>query len=357
MLGVAALAFAPLCAQGQTTRLTADKSNEYGIYYTLPLTQLEITVAVEKTVKKPGEFAQYAKKYLGAVPLTKASTSWRVVGTVINAEGVPDPDEQYLVNFKGSQPVTVLVNDRGFPLAINDDAYAPASEDLPLPQAVAAQPTILETPAALQAMTEEMLQSKSSAKRAQLAAQRISELRDERRAIASGNADNMPSDGQAMALAMKTLDEQEAALTAMFLGTTSTSTEVATFAVAIPKEGHVGRQVLCRLSATQGLVPASDLTGDPIYVDVKELSRPKMPVNEKGVEKTFPKGGVAYRIPGEAEVSVDYDGRTLATRRVAVAQMGVVFGLEPGQFSDKKTPKYQHFHPVYGSLRDQGILE
>lgn len=344
-------------ATAQAKLLAADKSTEYGLQYTLPLTALEVTVAVEKTVKTPGEFAPYAKKYLSTTPLTRPSTSWRVTQVVINPVAVPDPDHRYLVNFKGAYPVTMLIDERGFPLAINDDSYAPVRETPELPKAQPAQPTILDSPVALQAMTQDMLQSQSKAKRAQLAAERIGELRDERRAIASGQADAMPADGQAMALALKTLDDQEAALTAMFLGTTSTQVEVETFNVQIPEKGTLEREVLCRLSATQGLVPASDLTGDPIYIDVKELTRAELPINEKGLPKAFPRGGVAYRIPGEAQVSVDFEGKTVASSRVPVAQLGVVFGLDPAQFSDKKAPKYQHFHPLYGSLLDQGLLE
>ena len=62
-----------------------------------------------------------------------------------------------------------------------------------LPEAKKARPTILQLPIARQAVTPEMIQSKSSAKRAELAAAKIYELRNMRSEIISGQADAMPS--------------------------------------------------------------------------------------------------------------------------------------------------------------------
>ena len=47
-----------------TQRLTATKANEYALVYSLPVTRLNVTIEAEITVKKPGEFYKYAKKYL-----------------------------------------------------------------------------------------------------------------------------------------------------------------------------------------------------------------------------------------------------------------------------------------------------
>lgn len=68
LLSLAALAVISSSAQ-KTTKLTATKDNEYGLIYTLPLTEFEVTVAAEKIVKTPGEFARYAEKYLADAPV------------------------------------------------------------------------------------------------------------------------------------------------------------------------------------------------------------------------------------------------------------------------------------------------
>ena len=199
-----------------------------------------------------------------------------------------------------------------------------------------------------------MIQSKSSAKRAELAADKIYELRNNRNEIITGQADAMPSDGAAMKLALDQIAAQEEALTAMFLGTVQTSVEVRTYTVYLPDGPDGGRMVVARLSAAEGLVEADDLSGDPIYVEITPVSRGELPVNEKGVQKTFPKGGVAYRIPGSAWVSVKFDGKTLTEKEFDVAQYGVVFGLDPDLFTNKREPAYLHFNPLTGGVRELG---
>lgn len=222
-----------------------------------------------------------------------------------------------------------------------------------LPKAVEAKPTILQTPAAKQAVTAEMLQSPSSAKRAELAAARIYELRQNRSDILSGSADQMPSDGQAMKLVLDNLAAQEEALTAMFLGTTQTSTEVRTYTVNPSKSDST--IVVARLSAVDGLVNADNLGGDPIYLNIKISERGKLPVNEKGEEKRFPKGGFAYRIPGAADLTVTFMGKDICCKNVKVADYGVVFGLDPNIFTDKKAPAYATFMPSTGAITELGV--
>ncbi len=356
LLAAAAVAISPALAQS-TSKLTATKASEYGLIYTLPLTAFEVTIAAEKTVKTPGEFYQYAKKYLDVTPILKETTSWRVVDAVVNPMAIADENERYLVTLKGGTGTFVMVSDDNFPIAINDESYDGEVSLTPLPQSIAPEPTILQKPVAKQAMTPEMIQSRSSAKRAELAAAKIYELRTNRNEIISGQADAMPADGEAMKLALGQLAAQEEALTAMFLGTTQTSIEVRTYTVYVPEEGAPERSIVARLSAIDGLVDAADLSGAPIYMTVTPLTRGKLPVNDKGVTKSFPKGGVAYRIPGTAEVKLEMDGKTLVSKDLDVAQYGVVFGLDPSLFTSKKAPSYLHFNPLTGAVRELGTIE
>ncbi len=340
----------------KTTKLTATKDNEYGLIYTLPLTEFEVTVAAEKTVRTPGEFAAYAEKYLGDKPILNASTSYSITGVVVNPIAYADDEQRYLITLKGTGAPSVIVNDNNFPISINDEEYSPDLSLTPLPQAVEPEPTILERPEAKRAVTPEMIQSKSSAKRAQLAAAKIYELRTVRNEIISGQADGMPSDGAAMKLALDQISLQEEALTAMFLGTVQKSVEVSTISVPVPAEGEPSRTIFARLSQSRGIVSPDDLSGAPIYISITPATVAEMPMSEKGTPKTFPKGGVAYRIPGTANVSVTYDGKTLFDQEFDVAQYGVVFGLDPTLFTSKKSPSYLHFNPLTGAIRELGTL-
>lgn len=342
-------------ATAQTTqKLTASKINEYGLIYTLPNTVIDLTVEAEKTVKQPGEFFRYAKKYLGIDPITQPSTTFTLKSVIATPRGVADQDERYLVQFKSGSTPFIMLNDTNFPLAINTEQIPEAAAPA-LPVAQEPRPTILQTPYAAQAVTAEMLQSPSSAKRAELAAARIYELRQNRNDIISGTADQMPSDGQAMKLALDNLAAQEEALTAMFIGTTQTSTQVRTYTVT-PADTD-SRTIPARLSATDGLVDADNLAGDPIYLDLRITQRGTLPENEKGETKRFPKGGLAYRIPGQAQITATFAGNAILSTTIDIAQYGVVFGLDPNLFTDKKAPAYAIFNPITGALTELGTLQ
>lgn len=351
----ATLAMAPMVSAQTTQKLTANKSNEYGLIYQLPNTVLDITIEAERIVKKPGEFYKYSKKYLPAeTPVASPSEQWTLKSVTVVPRGQADASQQYLMQFKAGTTPFLIVNDSNLPLALNTDRL-PQTEETVLPQPVAATPTPLETQAARQAITEEMLQSHSSAKKAELAAAQIYALRQSRNEIITGQADQMPPDGKAMQLALDNMAAQEAALTAMFIGTEQHSTDVATFTYTI--EDAAINDVVARLSSFKGIVDPDDLSGAPIYITVEIAERGKLPVNEKGEEKKYPKGGVAYRIPGTANITLTFDGDKIYEKTMPVAQFGVVFGLEPALFTDKKAPAYLIMDPVTGGVRELGAAE
>lgn len=355
---IAALMIAgPVSAQ-LTRRLTAGKDNEYGLVYTLPLTVFDVTVAATKRVETPGEFRLYARKYLNLDPILEPSVRWTIAGAEVTPGARADADERYRVQFRNGSAPFMSLTPEGFPLAVNDADYQAEPAAPGRLAATEPEPTILETSAAREAVTEEMLRSHSTAKRAELAAARIYEIRQTRADILSGQADAMPSDGAAMQLVLDNLARQEAALTAMFTGTVSTSVEVARFTVVPPAADEAGRMVVARISVLDGIVPADDLTGAPLYIDFSDITTASLPVNEKGVTKSFPKEGLAYRIPGSATVTLTFDGRTLARiADAAIAQYGVVFGVDPGLFTDKKAPSYLRFEPLTGAVRELGLME
>ncbi len=357
----ASVALSALGAAAQTTRkLPASKANEYALVYSLPVTSVDITIAADKTVETPGEFALYAKKYLNVAPILSQSVRWTLNEAVITPVATADPDERYAVTLKGGNGTYITVNEQNIPVSINDEEYRPSPAEVNLPVARKAEPTILDQPVARQAQTEEMLQSRSSVKRAEFAAAKIYELRNNRNEVVSGQADAMPSDGNAMKIALSTIDSQEEALTAMFTGTRSVSTEVAIFHVELPEATEVGisseKIVVARISATEGIVPADDLSGAPVYLTVTPLSVGTMPVNEKGEELPFPKGGVAYRIPGSARLTLTYDGRNIYDTTIDVAQYGIVYGVDPSLFTNKKAPSYARFNPLTGAIVEIGEI-
>lgn len=348
---LATAAFADGSAQ-TTQKLTATKANDYALVYSLPTTRLSITLEAEITVKKPGEFYKYAKKYLDIDnPITSESHTATLKSATVTTQGVPNPDERYAVQFKSGTAPFMLLSSNGLPLAINTDkTMTQAQEQLPEPQA--AKPTPLETPAARQVVSEEMAQSQSTAKRAELAAAALFAIRQTRSDLITGQAEQTPPDGKSLQLMLDNLEAQEQALMAMFIGTTSTRTDVSSFSL-VPDD-NITDMVIARISPLDGIVDAEDLSGEPVYLNLKVTQRGEMPENEKGVRLTFPKNGLAYCIPGTAEVNITYRGDTYFEDDEEMAQFGVVYGLAPNSFTDRKAPIYVIFNPATGAIASQG---
>ncbi len=347
----AALAFHAACAQ-TTQRLTATKANDYALVYTLPRTALEITLEGEITLKEPGEFYKYAKKYLNAdSPVTAESRTATLKSAAITPAGVPDPEQRYAVQFKGGTAPFIYLTPEGLPLAFNTDRI-PAADAPQLPVARAAAPTPLETPAARQVISEEMLQSQSAAKRAELAARAIFDIRATRSDLISGQADNMPPDGKSLQLMLDNLQAQEEALEAMFMGTTKTWTVVTT--VTVTPDDDIDHEVIARLSALDGFVGTDNLSGAPVYLDLTVTERGELPVNDKGEPLPFPKNGFPYCIPGSTAVKVSFDGRAIASSEQPMAQFGMVYGLAANSLTDKKAPRFVIFDPATGAFLESG---
>lgn len=336
-------------AAQKTEKLTASKGNDYGLVYTLPKTAVDITVETETTVKARGEFANYARMRLGIDnAVTEPSTRVTVKSITIGTRGVPDSDNRWIAQFKPGSTVSILLDEGGIPLAINADAVD-GVQPRELPKAVPMPVSPLDKPVAQQVLTQEMIRSTSLSKKAELAAQRIYELREQRNELISGNVDNMPADGASLKVALDALAEQEEALTAMFAGTTLTGTQVSTFSF-VPSSHEVADSVVARISPVDGITDNDDLRGIPLTVSIRVISRGELPVNDKGEAKKFPKGGVAYNIPGAAEITVSYGGKVMGTKTVDLAQLGTTFGIDPDLFTHKKSPMQATFSPITGAL-------
>ncbi len=348
IIALAALALAASAPAQTSTRLDAGKATEYGLVYSLPLTALDIYLEAELTQEHPGEFYNYARRHLGINDAIKSDVlSAELKSVTIVPRGVADSRQQWLAQFKNGSSVFMTLSPDNIPMGINADG-TPSMVPV-IPSAQDAAPSPLEGPAARQAVTQDMARSASVSKKAELAAQRIFELRETRSDILSGQADNPPADGDAMKLVLDNLAAQEAALTAMFAGvsTTRTVVEKVTF---IPDSTATDNKVIARLSAVDGILEPDNLAGTPITLDIKILERGELPLTEKGEPKAFPKGGVAYRIPGTAQVTVSYAGRSIASAEVPLAQLGVVFGLNPALFSDKRQPYSVTFDTATGAV-------
>lgn len=357
--------FMPVVAQ-QTKVLTAEKHNEYGLVYTLPKTVLSIEITAQRTVKKAGKYFQYAKKYIGTDDVIKAdSESWIITDVKVDRYGVPDEDEQYLMQLKPGSLTYICVDNSGMLLSINretsigDDQMLTRGGERGLSSLSSSGKGMRSSESVdmqeyLKYVDEDFLASQSSAKQAQMLAESLMDIRDSKISLTRGTAETMPTDGRQLELMLASLAHQEAAITAAFKGITETETVTRRFTY-LPEEE--GKTILFRMSDFCGFVGRDDLSGDPVYISVTPSVEPELPVDVKGETKKLPKDAVMYAIPGRAEIVITHLGRELFSEDMEFGQFGIKFGLAPSLFTDKKAPSFAVFDPATGAIREIGALK
>lgn len=345
-LAAAALAGCVIPSRAQQTKmLTADRHNEYGLVYSLPVTSLRFEVTARRTVSHAGPYFQYAKKFLGTDRVIKEDAEkWEIISVKAVPFGTPDTDQQYEMQLKPGALTSICVDSDGMLLAINRETEAPALPDPAQDSGLTAE---VHPKDYLQFVNEDFLASQSSAKQAQMLSESLMEVRDAKISLTRGTAETMPTDGHQLELMLNSLRQQEASMTAAFLGSTETQTVTRTFTFT---PGEPGKYILFRMSDFAGFVDADDYSGDPVYVSVRLSREPEMPVDAKGEAKKLPKDAVIYNIPGAAGISLTLNGDRLWEGEVECAQYGIQFGLAPTLFSDRKARSYAIFNPATGGL-------
>ena len=348
---VAVMANPVWMAAQSTQKFTAAKHNEYGIVYSLPVTYIKVIAEAECTISKAGPFYNYARKYLGNVDVVMAdAVDWTLKSVDAYSFGVANPDESYLMQFKSGSSAYLVLSSNGLPLAINTEAV---EDIIPVHESVATPPSRLDDNSFVSSLPVELLAAESTAKRAEMAAQMIYQIRESRTAYVMGDVDQMP-DGAALKLILERLDEQEQDLIALFCGTRVRSTAIKEFEY-LPEDETEG-DVIFRLSSTEGIVDSDDLSGSPVRLSLTIEAEGELPVDDKGIEKKIPKGAVMYNIPGNAVVDISYEGKSLCRKRFDVAQFGIDFGLDPDIFTDKRRPAFVIFNPETGGIRELGTV-
>lgn len=343
ILGMALLATAQ-----DVVQLRPEKFNDYALNYYLPKTVTEIEFVASKTTRKAGEYYQYARKYLGISDvITEDSETWHLESATITSRGEANTDERYQLTFKAGQTPYIFVSEEHTILSVNT-----APDTNITTTATAANQDVINDIDSSKALSSDILMSGSIAKMAEMAAKQIYRIRESRMDILTGDADNMPADGESLRIVIEQLEQQEQALTALFEGTTSV--EYVTQKMVYTPTDNVENQVILRFSEHLGFVDASDLCGAPIYLSVDVIERGEYPLDNKGVVKKVPKGALAYNIPGKIDISLHFDSKTLAREVLSVAQLGVVFGLDPALLSRKKERTYVVFDPTTGGITQIG---
>lgn len=348
LIAIACLLFSlPLMSQTKVVKKNAVKANNFGITYSLPKTSLVIDAEVTKVTCKAGPYYKYAEKYLGVKDAITQDKVYYELGklSLVN-KGIPDPDNTYIVEFKGGTVAPyAYLTEEGLLCSINAE-YTPEESELETIKKSGQAPA-KATDASV--FSEELLIAGTTAKEAEVAAKQIYRIRESRLNILTGDADNLPPDGEAMKLVIQQLEEQEKALTNLFTGVRSK--ETSHYEVSITPYDDLDKEVLFRFSEQLGIVDADDLGGVPVYMNLKAIDRAPALEPKEAEKKEKSMKGIIYNVPGKASIEISMNRKTLYKGEAQIVQFGTREGLAPVMFEDKKAPVKVYFYPETGAIK------
>jgi len=339
-----------LNAQTKVIKMSATKSTDYGVTYFLPKTVLTVHVSYSKTTQKAGTYAKFAEKFLGINEqsvVLEDQVYYTLDKISVVSKGIVDKDASYLVEFKSktTSPFVYLTED-GFICTINAD-YVP--EPINSNKTAAATKGVESTPLSQSVFTEEYLTAGSIAKKAEVAAKQIYKLRESRTDLLTGDADNAPRDGEGMKIVLANLEAQEKTLVELFTGTTNVESFDAEF--EIEPLSDIDKEVLFRFSKYIGVVDSDDLSGSPVYINVKNLNITEETEIVDPKRKSKEPQSIVYNLPGKAEVEVFYGINSMYKNTLQIVQFGSKQVLATSLFDDKKAPVKIYFYPETGAIK------
>jgi hypothetical protein len=340
----------PLLAQTKVIKVNATKTNDYGIQYVLPKTVLKVTIEYSETTQKAGPYAKYASRYLGindseVVPENQAYYTLDKV--FVTETGVPNKDQSYLVLFKSktTAPFVYLTED-GMLCSINAEYRPDSSPEKGNTVAVPSSDLLKINPQSI--YTEEYLRAGSVSKMAEVAAKNIYKIRESRQDILTGEVENVPKDGEAMKIILGNLDAQEKLWTELFTG--SSETVKHSKQLVIEPVAEIKKEILFRFSKYAGVVDSDDLSGNPVYWDLKDLKTVNIPEPDPKKKAKEPQS-LVYNIPGKADIDIYTATKKLYVTTVNVTQFGTTEILASDVFEDKKAPIQIYFYPTMGAIK------
>lgn len=340
---------APSAFTQSTTRVNAIKANDYGVIYSLPKTSFEVKLLVKKTTCRKGEFYSYAQRYLGIDnPVIEDKVVYSIENVSLLNKGIADKNNSFMVGFssKSTDPFVYLRED-GVIATINAVPTPENGDTMEIPQGK------MPSTNPRSYLSQETLMAGSTAKQAELVARQIFDLRRNRTDILSGEAENMPPDGNAYKVVMDEINLQEKALTELFAGTEETGYIIQTYTV-VPEEKDIERRIIGRFSEKLGPVDADNLAGEPLYLSLKNKTpKVELQLSERDLKRLENKlsEGIVFNVPGKAGLTVEFKNKMLLSKEVDVVQFGSKDVLAKKMFENQKQPVKVYFYPDLGAIR------
>lgn len=356
---------------------------EHGIIYSLPMNKIKIHVTAIKKVIKAGPFKDYAQKYLGEANVVKADkVAWEINKIDLFPTAHIDTSQIYVVSTTGDNFANYIsITDEGFLKAIN---LRESAEEIKQRSVSATNPALKNQNKSLsysqlsttQTLVEKVdtvykrvqqdtmvvrvpivrrqLVQKSREQKAAEIAKLLFTLRDDKNALLIGEGDgNALPDGAALKQMLAEMDRLENEYMAMFIGKSWQEVYHFEYEYTPNQMRSFERKVLFKLSSQFGILPADDSKGVPILLAVKKDNslagiRYFLEKQERMRKKPLDQIGIAYRIPGLAQITIQKNKEPIYSKSLKIAQYGYINHL-PTSLLKKKDYSVQ-FNSLYGSL-------
>jgi Domain of unknown function (DUF4831) len=319
------------------------------IVYGLPMTVFTVVVEMERTIEKPGPYAQYAEDLLGLTDVIKnESESWSIEGITVKSHDEVDPSEYYVISSTSLFQTNVLsLRKEGLILDLNPAIYNSTEKQKSTNESGAIQTHNYD----LGSDEYFQLQRDTAYKRlnidssfvripyivekkkklttdqlAEKAAKRLMELRDGKHLILTGEANVFPQSDASI----NEINRLERAYTELFTGKTMKDTFTFSYQF-IPQKTMAGKPVtLFQFSDLTGPVTGAMKGGKPVIVelipekktkDVTVINRVQARSEARKFDKLF------YRVPDVVDIKISMGSEKLLESRKLIYQFGEVIQL------------------------------
>ena len=307
--------------------------------YSLPSTSIVLEVEAVQEKFYVGPYAKYAEKYLGIKARQKDETSFQLTEIKMLPLLEADQSRRYTVNVKKGQIDATFLKLASVGLISFSDAKFGDESIWRFPTEtqgdfsgkgvssnLTSQSTTLYRSDSKSsaydkvAVRQDMLVEKTLEQRAAETAEMILKLRKQRLQIVTGDTDATYS-GEAMGAAIAEITRLEEEYMMLFAGYSEYQTQKMRFEVIPDPANQAQMYVAFRLSDTAGLVPADNLSGKPVIMEITPQAFADPGLTEEDL-KNKKEVLAYYRIPAVCTVRLMDGANLLLQSRMPIYQLG-----------------------------------
>lgn len=327
-----------LLSVGVSAQKKSDPSGT--LTYCLPQTVMTLEVEAVQENFFAGPYAKYAEKYLGIKARQKNESTFQISQIRLTPFVEADQNKRYtLFVEKGQIDASFLkLSSQGlvsfgdaalgnttawrFPTEADADfAGKGVTSNLTSESAVLYKNERKESAYNKVSVQQNMIVAKSLEQKASETAKMILNLRKQRLQIVTGDTDATYS-GEAMGAAIEELTRLEEEYMTLFVGYSDYQKQTMNFEVIPDASRETQRYIAFRLSDAAGLLPADNLSGKPIVMELQPQAFEQVAELSEKEAKKAPAVLAYYRIPSTCLVKLTDGVDVILQTRVPVYQLG-----------------------------------